>query len=41
MIVVEGGRRHVGETVHVVVTTVIQTSDGRMIFSRLKEEREG
>ena len=41
MIVVEGGRRHVGETVHVVVTTVIQTSAGRMIFSRLKEEREG
>ena len=41
MIVVEGGRRHVGETVHVVVTTVIQTSAGRMIFSRLKEAREG
>ena len=40
MIVVEGGRRHVGETVHVVVTTVIQTSAGRMIFSRLKEEKE-
>lgn len=40
MIVVEGGRRHVGETVQVVVTTVIQTSAGRMIFSRLKEEKE-
>lgn len=40
MIVVEGGRRHLGETVQVVVTTVIQTSAGRMIFSRLKEEKE-
>ncbi len=40
MIVVEGGRRHVGETVAAVVTTVIQTSAGRMIFSRIKEEPE-
>ena len=40
MIVVEGGRRHVGETVQTVVTTVIQTSAGRMIFSRLKTEQE-
>ena len=42
MIVVENGRRYVGETVAAVVTTVLQTSAGRMIFSRLKEdERKG
>lgn len=36
MIVVDGGRRHVGETVGVMVTSVLQTSAGRMIFARLK-----
>ena len=36
MIVVENGRRFVGENVPVVVTTVLQTSAGRMIFTRLK-----
>ena len=36
MIVVDNGRRFVGETVTTVVTTVLQTSAGRMIFTRLK-----
>ncbi|MCL1963496.1 MAG: TRAM domain-containing protein, partial [Firmicutes bacterium] len=36
MIVVDSGRRYIGETVDVVVTTVLQTSAGRMIFSKLK-----
>jgi len=36
MIVVENGRRYVGETVNAVVTTVLQTSAGRMIFTKLK-----
>ena len=40
MIVVENGRRHVGEQAAVVVTTVLQTSAGRMIFSKLKAEAE-
>ena len=40
MIVVENGRRHVGETVPVVVTTVLQTNAGRMIFTRLKSADE-
>ena len=39
MIVVENGRRCVGENVCVVVTTVLQTSAGRMIFTRLKNEK--
>ena len=36
MIVVDNARRHVGETIDVVVTTVLQTSAGRMIFTRIK-----
>ena len=34
MIVVEGGREHVNKTVSVTVTSVLQTSAGRMIFGR-------
>lgn len=40
MIVVENGRRFVGETVAAVVTTVLQTSAGRMIFTKLKSMDE-
>lgn len=40
MIVVENGRRYVGEMVGIIVTTVLQTSAGRMIFARLKEAEE-
>lgn len=36
MIVVEGGRRHIGETIGVVVTSVLQTAAGRMIFAKPK-----
>lgn len=36
MIVVENGRRYVGQNAAVVVTTVLQTSAGRMIFTKLK-----
>lgn len=36
MIVVEGGKRCMGETVPVVVTSVLQTAAGRMIFAKLK-----
>ena len=34
MIVVEGGRNLIGKTIHVVVTSVLQTSAGRMIFAK-------
>jgi uncharacterized protein YacL len=34
MIVVEGGREHLNKTVKVSVTSVLQTSAGRMIFGR-------
>ena len=36
MIVVEGGKKHIGETIHVLVTSVLQTSAGRMIFGKPK-----
>lgn len=35
MIVVEGARKYVGETMNVSVTTVLQTSAGRMIFAKM------
>ncbi len=34
MIVVDGGRGHMGRTVSVLVTSVLQTAAGRMIFTR-------
>ena len=34
MIVVEGGRDYVNQNVHIAVTSVLQTSAGRMIFGR-------
>lgn len=37
MIVVEGGRKHIGETLDVLVTSVLQTAAGRMIFARQKD----
>lgn len=37
MIVVEGGKRHIGEFADVIVTSVLQTAAGRMIFAKRKE----
>jgi len=34
MVVVEGGRDHLNQTVQITVTSVLQTSAGRMIFGR-------
>jgi uncharacterized protein YacL len=34
MVVIEGGRDHIGEQVSAVVTSVLQTSAGRMVFGR-------
>ncbi|MFB3887454.1 MAG: PIN/TRAM domain-containing protein [Thermodesulfobacteriota bacterium] len=38
MIVIDNGKRQMGKTVDVIVTSVLQTPAGRMIFARLKEE---
>ena len=40
MVVVENGRKYVGQTVQVEVTTTLQTAAGRMIFTRVNEEEE-
>lgn len=37
MVVVENARRHVGETVDVVVASVLQTVAGKMIFTNIKD----
>lgn len=37
MIVVEGGRKFIGEIIDVVVTSVLQTAAGRMIFAKQKD----
>lgn len=37
MLVVEGGSTHIGQTVEVTVTSVLQTSAGRMAFARLND----
>jgi uncharacterized protein YacL len=34
MVVVEGGRERIGETIPIMVTSVLQTSAGRMVFGR-------
>ena len=36
MIVVDGGKKHVGDAVDTLVTSVLQTSAGRMIFAKVK-----
>ena len=37
MIVVEGGRKFIGEEIFITVTSVLQTSAGRMIFAKPKD----
>lgn len=41
MVVVEGGRRHIGETLEVVVTSVLQTVAGKMIFAEVRSSANG
>ena len=41
MVVVDGGRRRIGQTVRVTITSVLQTQAGRMIFAKLSDEDEG
>ena len=40
MIVVGNGRRHLGETVDVVVNSLMQTAAGKMIFAHLRDDDE-
>lgn len=41
MIVVEDGKHYVGQTVEVMVTSILQTSAGRMIFARVDGGQNG
>jgi uncharacterized protein YacL len=38
MVVVERAKAHIGETVEVTVTNVLQTSNGQLVFGRLAED---
>ncbi|MFZ5816983.1 MAG: PIN/TRAM domain-containing protein [Bacillota bacterium] len=40
MIVVDGGKRYLGDTIGVLVTSVLQTAAGRMIFAKPKTSLE-
>lgn len=40
MIVVDGGRKFIGEMIDVIVTSVLQTAAGRMIFAKPKDLME-
>ena len=40
MVVVDHGKRYLGQSVDVMVTSVLQTTAGRMIFTRLLKEEE-
>ena len=38
MIVVEDGENYIGKRIEVVVTSMLQTSAGRMVFGRIRKE---
>jgi uncharacterized protein YacL len=38
MIVVENGKRQMGKTIEVIITSVLQNPSGRIFFSKIKEE---
>lgn len=40
MIVVDSGRKFIGQTIGVIVTSVLQTAAGRMIFAKPKSEKK-
>jgi len=40
MVVVDDSKKLIGKTVDVVVTSLLQTTSGRMIFGKLKEQAE-
>jgi uncharacterized protein YacL len=37
MVVIEVGKQYIGKTINVIVTSVLQTTAGRMIFAKIKE----
>ena len=41
MIVVENSRQYIGRRLQVVVTSILQTAAGRMVFARPKQDKDG
>lgn len=41
MVVVEGGRNRIDQTVNIAVTSTLQTSAGRMVFGRVRSDHGG
>jgi hypothetical protein len=41
MVVVEQGRKRIGRSVKLTVTSMLQTSAGRMIFGKLRDDDPG
>ncbi len=41
MVVVDNGRRRIGQTINVMITSVLQTQAGRMIFAKPADEDSG
>ena len=41
MVVVEEGRQFIGKKVNVVVQSILQTSQGRIIFTKIKNGKSG
>jgi uncharacterized protein YacL len=40
MVVVENARKLIGKTVDLTVTSVLQTTAGRMIFAKIREDEQ-
>jgi uncharacterized protein YacL len=40
MVVVDNGRKQIGKNIDVTVTSVLQTTAGRMIFTKTREDYE-
>ncbi len=38
MVVVEKGKKYIGRETEIIVTSVLQTTTGKMIFTELKQE---
>ena len=36
MVIIESGKKHIGETLDIVVTSALQTSAGRLVFAKLR-----
>ena len=36
MVIVENAKKHIGETLDIVVTSALQTSAGRLVFAKLR-----